>query len=273
MPIRIATPLALVACLAGAFACAADAEPPKLSLDVIGLRVSRPHALNERVLWPAGTTLSLLVSSPIGELIRFDATDSTVAKFVDDKGTDLQARPKDATAEQIALAGFGNAAKIDKDAKNCIVEVSAPSLPAKGASRIQILGTLTMLCATQKKETVVANVPIKNGTKIAGPNNLELEIAEMNEAPRDLGRDAMVFVLRAQHELDGIAEIKFFRPDGGEVKAARTSTSTLTIQGNVKVDWSYTFSERVDTSTVKLYTWSDIQKKRIKVDLSVDLGL
>ncbi len=263
----------MIACLASAFVCAADADPPKLSLDVIGLRVSRPHALKERLLWPTGTTLSLLISSPIGELIRFDASDSAVAKFVDDKGTDLQARPKDATAEQIALAGFGNAAKIDKDAKNCIVEISAPTLPVKGAAHIQLLGTLTMLCATQKKETVVSNVPFKNGTKIAGPNNLELEIVEMNEAPRDLGRDAMCFVLRAQRELDGIAEIKFFRPDGGEIKAARTSTSTLSIQGDIKVDWSYTFSERVDAGAIKLYSWSDIQKKRIKVDLTVDLGL
>ncbi len=271
MPIRNAM-LAVPALFLGALVFAGDAPAPVLSVEAIGLRVARPNPLKERLIWPAGTTVSVLVSSPIGELIRFDPADSTIAKFVDDKGTDLRARPKEAV-EPIPLTPFAHTPKIAADAKTCIVEIAAPGLPARGSGRVLIEGTLSMLCATEKKETVVPNVVLKNGTIIAGANKLELQIAEMNQAPRDLGREAMVFVLRAERELDDVAEIKFFRPDGGEVRAARTSASTLSIQGQVKVDWSYAFPERVDVATVKIYTWTDVQKKRVKLDLTIDLGL
>ncbi len=83
----------------------------------------------------------------------------------------------------------------------------------------------------------------------------------------------MTFVFLAQKEFDGVTEIKFFIPNGAEVKAVRTSSSTLSVQGQVKADWSYSFSERADTLTVKILTWSDMQKKRVKFDLTVDLGL
>ena len=252
---------------------AADAQPYTLKAEAIGLRVARPNALKEGVLWPAGTTVSLLISSTAGELLSFDAVNSTIAKFVDEKGTDLQARPKDATAEQVAMAGFSHLPKIDKEAKNCTLEIFGPSLPARGSGKIQLQGTISMFCATQKKETVVPNVSLRNGTRIAGPNNLELQVAEINEAPRNISRDAMCFVLRAQRELDDVAELKFFRPDGSEVPATRTSMSTISIQGAVKVDWSYTLAERLDVGTVKLYTWSDVEKKKVKLDLTVDLGL
>jgi hypothetical protein len=271
--IRFAAAYMCFALFIGSAICAADAEPAALSVSVIGLRVARPNALKERVLWPVGTTVSLLISSTVGDLLHFDAVDSTLAKFVDDKGSDLQARTKSTTAEQVALAGFGHAPAVDKEAKNCVLEIFAPNLPAHGSSHVQLQGTLSMFCATQKKETIVPSVALKNGTKFSGPNKLELEVVEMNEAPRDLARDAMTFVLRAQRELDDLAEIRFFRPDGSEVKATRTSASTLSIQGAVKVDWSYTLAERLDIGTLKLYTWSDIEKKRIKLDLTIDLGL
>ncbi|MEI6233150.1 MAG: hypothetical protein WCT04_08865 [Planctomycetota bacterium] len=273
MPIRIAVPLAGVALLLCAIAGAADVKPATLSVDVIGLRVARANPLKEQVLWPAGTTISLVISSAAGDLINFDPVDSTIAKCVDDKGTDLRARPKDVTAEQIARVGFSHAPKIDKDGKNCTLEIFAPTLPARGATRVQVQGTVTMWCATQKKETVLPNVQIRNGTKIIGPKKLELSIEEMNEAPRNLAREAMCFVLRSERELDDLAEVKFFRPDGSEVRAIRTSTSTLSIQGAVKVDWSYSLAERLDLGTVKVYTWSDIEKKRVTLDVSVDVGL
>ncbi len=272
---RLAARVVWIVLVSSAAFCAGagEGEAPKLSVSAIGLRVVRANPLKEKVVWPAGTTVSLIVSSTTGDLLHFDAVDSTITKFVDDKGTDLQARPKDVTAEQIALKGFGHAPIVDKDVKTCAIEVNAPSLPVKGASQIQLQGTIAMYCATQKKETFLPNLPIKNGTKIAGPNKLELEIVEMNEAQRDLGRDAMCFVLRSERELDDVAEIKFYRPDGSEVKATRTSTSTLSIQGAVKVDWSYTLAERVDVGNVKLYTWSDIEKRRVKFDVTIDLGL
>ncbi|HLX60249.1 MAG TPA: hypothetical protein VKX17_03095 [Planctomycetota bacterium] len=246
------------------------ADESKLSVEAVGVRVARGNSLKEKMIWPTGTSVSLLVSSRAGEFIHFDAVDSAVAKFVDDKGTDLQARPKDA-AEPALPAAFGTGSKIDKDAKSCLIEFSAPGLPVKGATQLILQGTLSMLCATTKKETEVKNVPIRSGTRIAGPGNLELQIEQVGKP--EFGKGAWAFLLRAQRELDDLAEVKFFRTDGTEIPSTRTTTSTLAIEGAVRVEWNYALSERVDAANVKLYTWSDAQKKRIKVDLKIDLGL
>src|SRR5262245_1238307 len=106
------------ACLLCAAVAAGDVVPPALFVEAIGLRMARPNPLKERLIWPAGTTVSVLVTSPVGELIRFDPADSTVAKFVDDKGTDLRARPKD-VAEPLPLSPFSLTPKIAADAKTC----------------------------------------------------------------------------------------------------------------------------------------------------------
>ena len=270
MLIRRAAALTLFSALLAFAAQAGEPEAAKVSVEAVGLRVTRTNALKERLLWPTGTTVALQVTSTAGELIHFDAADSALTKFVDDKGTDLQARVKDTMETQLP-AGFGHTPKIDKEAKNCLIEVAAPGLPAKGATRVELQGTLTMLCATTKKETELKNVPIKSGTKITGPGNLELQIEQVGKP--DYGKGAWGFLLRSQRELDDLAEVKFFRPDGTEIPSERTTTSTLVIEGAVRVEWNYTLAERANVAGIKLYTWSDAQKKRVKFDLKIDLGL
>ena len=132
-------------------------------------------------------------------------------------------------------------------------------------------GTLVFDCARNKRETIVEKVALKSGSKIAGPDNLVLELEQAGRP--DYGRDAWSFVLRSGRELDDLAEIKFFKPDGAEIKSTRTSTSALSIFGATKIEWNYSLAEKVDAATVKLYTWTDMKKKRLDFDLKVELGL
>jgi hypothetical protein len=250
-------------------ALAGEAEPaPALTVSVVGVRVCKAAPLAERVIWPPGTTVLLEVRSPFGELIRFDAADSALTKFVDDQGADLRAKSEE--PENKTLSGFGNAPKIAKDARTCLLEVSAPGVPGKGSRTVTLAGTVSMLCATQKQETVVPNVVLKNGTHIAGPKNLDLELEQVGRP--DWGRDPFGLLLRSQRELDDVAEIQFFATSGHDLRATRTATSTMEVLGAVRAEWTYTLAEVAGEATVKIYTWADAAKKRARFELKVELG-
>ena len=245
-------------------------DPDKFSIEALGVRVSKPSPAKESAVWPTGCAVLLQVTAPVGELIRLDTAASTLTKISDDAGHDMLAKIKGAV-ELTQIVGISRAYQIDRERKLCAVEAVTPLLPVKGAKSIQIGGTLVFDCARNKRETVVEKVALKSGSKINGPDNLALELEQAGRP--DYGRDAWSFVLRSGRELDDLAEIKFFKPDGTELKSTRTSTSALSIFGATKIEWNYSLAEKVDAATVKLYTWTDMKKKKLDFDLKVELGL
>jgi hypothetical protein len=129
---------------------------------------------------------------------------------------------------------------------------------------------VALLCATRKQETAVPNVALKNGAHIAGPKNLDLEVEQVGRP--DWGRDPFGLLLRAQREMDDVAEIRFLAPSGHDLRATRTATSTMVVLGAVRTEWTYTLAETADEATVKIYTWADAVKKHAQFELKVELG-
>ncbi|HEY3323924.1 MAG TPA: hypothetical protein VGP72_25960 [Planctomycetota bacterium] len=247
--------------------------PDELNVEVGGLRVVSHTATEEKglqgVIWSPGTMLVLLVNSPTGGLVQFDGKNSALAKFVDDKGNDLLAKPT-AQPLQAAPIGFNLFPKISTDGKHCAVEVCSPNVPAKGCSGVTLEGTITMLCASQKTEHIQKDVALKNGTKISAPN---LELTLDNVGKPDVGDEPLGFTIRAFKELDELADIRFCKADGTEIKSRRTATSKMGILGNLTVEWNYNLAEKADVATIKLFLWSNLQKKRLPFKLNVNVGL
>jgi hypothetical protein len=249
-----------------AWAGAADDE---IKVEADGLRVVGLNKTGDESMrafnWTSGTTISLLITSEKGGLIQFDAENSALAKFLDGKGNDMLTKP--ANYKGFGRIGFSMFPRVSSDGKACNIEISSPNLPAKGTTQLKVEGVVTMLCASSKKEHVVTNVALKNGTKVTCP---ELELTIDNVAKPDFGDDPLGLTLRSKKKLDSVAEVRFFKADGTEIKARRTGTSQMGILGDLTVEWSYNFSEKADVATVKIYTWSDLQKK--KVPFSLDVG-
>ena len=268
------TPMLLLFFFAFAFAMAMHAvaaeEPSQeITIEANALRIKAPAPTDDESMramnWAPGTTVGLLLRDPKGGLIQFDGKDSALSKFVDDKGTDLLEKP----ASFFGNIGFGMF-RLSKDGKACVLELTSPTLPVKGCSHLKVAGLITMLCATQTKEQVQKAVPMVNGSKISIPN-LELTIDRAGKP--DWGEEPFGLTLRSSRELDDVAEVRFFKTDGTEIKSKRMGTSKMEILGARTVEWNYNLAERVDAATVKIFIWTDMQKKRVPFSLDVDVGL
>lgn len=256
--------------IAVAAAAPLQAEDAKLMVEAAGVRVSKPAVSKESTLWPTGTAVLLQVSSPVGELIRLDPVESTLARYTDGAGNDLLPKIKGAV-DLNRIVGINRACLISADRKNCTVEVLSPVNPAFGSKTVNLSGTLAFDCGLNKKETAIEKVVLRSGTKIKGPDNLELALEQAGKP--EYGLEPLGFILRSARELDDIAEIKFFKATGVEIPSRRVSTSALSLYGATRIEWSYVLAENVDSATVKIYSWADLKKKKIEFDLKVDLGL
>ncbi|MGD0093960.1 MAG: hypothetical protein ABSE73_28965 [Planctomycetota bacterium] len=257
----------------------------ELKIEATGLRLVAPavsadesvRAFNWSLAdWSPGTAVALLITAPKGGLVQFDSANSMLIKFSDDKGTDLLARPPTSAPNQQrgTMRSTGNTGislfpKVSQDGRFCAVEVNTPNLPAKGASRLRLEGVITMLCATEKTEHAQKNVPLRDSATINAPN-LELIIRETGKP--EMGAEPLGLTLRACRDLDEVAEIRFYKPDGSEIKSRRTGTSKMGLLGTLTVDWNYNLAELVDSATVKVFLWKDMRKTKTPFGLDIDVG-
>jgi hypothetical protein len=255
-----------------------------LKVEATGLRLVAPAASADESLrafggsmadWSVGTSIALLVSCSSGGLIQFDAANSSLAKLTDDKGTDLLAKPAPTSSAPagprgaVRSIGFSLFPRISKDGRYCAMEVSSPGLPAKGSTRIHLEGVIAMLCATEKSEHAQKGVPLQKSSKIAAQ---DLELTILDAGKPDTGDEPWSVTLRAYRDLDAVAEVRFFKADGTEIKSRRTGTSRMGLLGAVTVDWSFNLAEKADTATVKVFVWSNLKKRQAPFSLDVDVG-
>lgn len=242
-------------------------------VEAIGARVVKSSELKEHMLWPTGTSALLQVISKNSEFTRLDVLSSKLSKVVDDRGNNLLPEIKGAVAFGEVI-GVNPRFQISADRKVCVFEAATPQVPAAGAKTVTFGGTLLMECASKRVETVLTNMPLQNGVKLAGPNKMSLSIERVGEPEANKkGNPAVEFLLRSERDLTDLDEIKFFKLDGSEYKAKRMGTSALKIEGATKVEWTYVISEKAEAATVKLYTWADATKKKIDFEVKVNLGL
>jgi hypothetical protein len=258
-------------CLCGESVC--GEESSDLKVESSGLRVVAPirnsdellHAFSART---AGTTVTLLVESGAGGFIKLDQAASSVSKFTDDKGNDLFARKS--ADEPVGASTLTFTPVISRDGKACSLEVSAPNAPAKGAVALKLSGTITMVCATAKTEFVQKDVLLKNGSKITAPD-LNLTVEKVGKP--DVGDEPLSLTLRATKTLDSIAEIKFFKADGKEIKSRSAGIAKMGVLGSLIVEWTFNLAEPADAVTAKIYFWTDLKKKKVDFDLNIQAGL
>ena len=127
-----------------------------------------------------------------------------------------------------------------------------------------------MLCATAKTEFVQKDVVVRNGSKITAPD-VEMTVEKVGKP--DVGDEPLSLTLRATKNLDSIAEIKFFKADGKEIKSRSAGIAKMGVLGSLTVEWTFNLAESADTVTAKIYFWTDLKKKKVDFDLNVQAGL
>ena len=271
--------LCVLVLLTAAFSSAAEDKPSDLKVEASGLRVIAPFSVNDEALnafgsRTPGTTATLLITSPSTRIVHFDHEGSTITQFTDDKGNDLLAKPAGPAApnpEKIVQQGLALFPQISKDGKACAVEVNAPVLPAKGSTSIKLAGTLTLVCASATKEIVQKDVPVKNGAKIDA-EKLALTLVQVGKPL--VGDEPLSITLRSHESLDDLADVKFFKADGTEIKSRSVGgLSKMAVLGELTVEWCFNLAEMADAVTIKVLVWSDRQVKKTHFELTIGPGL
>ena len=254
----------LALCLSGR----SFSEDSDLRVQAAGLRVVKAVQSSDERLQAfsakPGTTVTLLVTSESGGFVSMDYAASSVNALTDDKGNDLL------NSKTGLTQALSPSAIVSRDAKACTVEVSAPSTPAKGSAALKLSGTISMLSASAKTEVVQKDIPVKNGSKISTPD-VEMTLEKVGKP--DVGDEPLSLTLHASKSLDSIAEIKFFRPDGKEIKSRSAGIAKMGVLGSLTVEWTFNLAENADALTAKVYFWTDLKKKKVDFDLNVQVGL
>ena len=258
---------------------AEEVKPADLSVEASGLRVIAPfknadEALNAFGSRTPGTTVTLMISSPSSNFVSFDTAESKIAVFTDDKGNDLLAKlagpsPQQGTA--IKADGFSFFPLISKDAHACAVDVNAALLPAKGCATIKLAGSVVMLCASAKREFVQKDIPVKDGSKLEA-DGIKLSFYQVGKPL--VGAEPLSITLHAHEDISRIADVKFFTANGVEI-ASRSmgAPSKMAVLSSLTVDWTFNLAQQADAVTMKLYLWSDLQKKTQTFELNIGAGL
>lgn len=240
-----------------------------------GLRLVAPAQHNPALRPPfdatPGATVALVLHAPNGGLVKLDKLGSALSVFADDKGQDLTRRPANVKeGEQAGVVGLHLHAEVTPDGKFCALEAYAPALPGAGATQIKLEGTLSVLVGSKKDEKTFKDIPLRDGSKFTLG---EMELTLDDAGKPDDSLEPFGLTVRCFGAMDAIAALRFFKADGTELLARRSGTSTTAALGSLTEKWFYRFAERADVATIKVSTWSDLQKVKVPFKLQVGLGV
>jgi hypothetical protein len=238
------------------------------SLNLVGPEYKTGKDVLRPVNWTSGTAVVLLVSRPAGGLILLDDQATQLAKFTDDKGTDLLKAPQPPPAYP-ARPVFGY---VPPDGLTATVTIHVPVLPAKGAKEIALRGVLVFRTATRQATAEQSDVPLTEGSQIStGP--YDLEITKVGKQDARPGAGGLTITLQANQDLSDIVAIKFFDEAGKEIQAFKRGWGSSGPGNDMTAYQTYDLARKADAVTVKITYWTDPRDIEVPLDVKLGLGL
>ena len=239
---------------------AGDADQWKIQ--ITGLRIVAPPAEKKEgaqgaFFQPPGVTVVAALTPAQGKIVSIDQFKSKVDSFTDDKGTDLLAAKSDSPFNK---PGFG---MMDVKEACATLEIQAAGLPAKGASALNISGTITAKIAAGTKEFTVESADITNGTHFTcGELPIEITKAGLSKAMFSNEQEFSVTFSSAK-DLESISTLDFFDAQGTKLEARKSEWGGG--MGSYMV--VYVLKKSVDRAKIVATCWTGL--KTVEVPLSV----
>ena len=248
-----------------------SADPPetKTEVRVCGLKVvGQGYGEEYTGLMPlssqAGTEIALMVTCSAGGLISFDRDASTLAQFVDDRGTNLF------SSADMFLQGFDSMQRISKDGKACLIDISGKNIPAKGATKIQASGNLILIRASKTQSYKQEKVALKKGTTVKA-GDVPFTISEVKKP--EWGEGEVQLTLQTNQDIPQIKSFKFYDAQGKEMKSTPAGSSRMQAFNKITVDKNFELYQKVDEVTIEITYWLDMQKLKVPFEVEVSVGL
>ena len=212
-----------------------------------------------------GTRLQITIALPGRVFIGADREACVFKDFSDDKGTKLFEPLGHDPQTDDWLGAFGP--KFSDDGKTCGLQVEAPGLPAKDATKLKFSGDLVLRCGSTPKTAEQKNVALKVGSKImVGPVPMTVKAVSVtgNQTKIDL---------QSRASLERVIKIAFFDATGKAIGSQREGYSSDSIFGNYEITESYALSRKVTAATVKISYFDKVEKITVPINLETGLGI
>jgi hypothetical protein len=221
---------------------------------------------------PTGTSLAVLIDAGGKQIVKIDVDASRIRSFTDDKGTDLtKKKPQKKRAGGMMMmqpqAGIGSFPKIGTDRKFAAIEITGPTMPARGAKALLIDAELIVSVGKKTKTTTVKNARLKPG-KLNVPGH---RISIDNVGKPDWGEEyklSVTFAMTAK-SADMIVEVVFLDAANKKIKSQRSGSMRM---GN-SAEVTFNLPEKLDSATIKFVMWDGLEQITIPLKQRVGLGL
>jgi hypothetical protein len=257
---RLHALLGVAVLLAGAGLLSAGGGDAK-TVRVVGLRINQPLPDQERNLaqdaFDPGTRLSVIVTQPGKALLGIDASASKLERFTDDKNTDLN---------KTDFGGWVDAfgARTSADRSSIGFQVRSKVVPAAGASKLRLKGTLALRVGGGEKMAEEKNVTLKADAKVkVGPVELSLSKNAFGDGTP----------LEVTYPNRVLKKIEFLDKDG---KALQSSTQGgMSVGDGAKTIYTdnYSLKGKAEQLTVRVTYFGKVETVTVPLDLEVGLGL
>ena len=269
MTLRLFAPLFI---LAAAAPPQETAGGGKIKVEAVGLHINKAPYLGDkdfaRPMEPTpGTLVSVLVVLDEGGIIRLDSNKSKLAKFADDKGTDLLAAKP--AGDSFNSGPIGAFPKISKDQKAILVDLQAAAAPAAGAKSLTLEGSLSFTVGKDQEAVKQEKVAARKDAsfKVGG---LEFKIKEAGK--NEFGDDPMRISLESKDGLK-VAKIRFFDSAGTEIESRLDSHGVMSMGDEATHSWDFALKKLVQTVTVEVAVWKKVTVVDVPLKLGVSAGL
>jgi len=261
------------------------------TLRVVALQITQPLAKEDAELSFAfnhGTHIDLIVHLPGKRILALDADASKLVCFTDDKKTDLS-----------QTDGFGWLtdvhSRISPDGTRMGFQIRSTAVPAAGATRLRIQGTIVLLFGSEEKTAEAKEVTLKAvGSIKVGPTEIRTSKDEFGKAfergmeelagalfgglfgaemPKNKGRPRPEERVALTHSQPNIKSVVFLDKDGKVIPSESVGRGSFSAFGGPP---SYTTEYRVkgklDKATVRVTYFSKIQPIKVPLDLEIGVG-
>ena len=243
------------------------------SVEVCGLRIIGtcfPSSPGQSRNGGMGTSISLLVTSNEGRLLKFDPNASAVTTFADDRGTDLMARNR--------RSGFSlfdtRSPVVEGDGKSAVIEIRTWELPLKGAQALTIEGELVFKqAATLDKVRAPTNLET-GATANAGPfavKVLKSEVRPVGDPHLGESRKSVQIEITGP-DTDAVETVQLLNPSGMVLSQYR-GHSMARQNERTSCTFALAVEKHISSGTIEIAYWSDAKEVKIAFSLDASLGL
>ena len=239
-------------------------------IQVIGISIAAPQPqtkteAHDQSFAPSEVRVAFKITPTVGKIVGLNAFHSKLIFFTDDKGADLLAMKSDSP---INRPGFS---VMETKPTSVAVEIHTPVLPSKGATELNISGTLSVKVARETKQFIIEDVDLKANTSfMCGDLPIKIKEAGMGKSISSFSDELKFRVtFSSAMDLESIASLEFFDLKGNKVEARRDEWGG----GAGEYSAIYSFKQAVDRAKIVATCWQGLQTVEVPVSIKTGLGL